>query len=234
MPNKRKIAAYTLPMLVFVALFVLNNLLRKINPPSLSFGAAGNRFWLSSPEYWMYPLQTLLCGGVVWWFHREYQWARLARPIFVIAIAVAVFLIWISPQAFFGFSMRTAGFDPEVFSGQPALYGLTIALRFLRLVVVAPLIEEIFWRGFFLRYLIAEDFDRVPFGKFSWLSFTAVTVLFAFSHSKADWAAALFAGALYSLVAYRTRSLSSCIFAHGLTNLLLGFWIMNTRQWGFW
>jgi len=212
MPNKRKIAAYTLPMVVFVALLVLNNLLRKIDPPSLSFGASGNRFWLSSPEYWMYPLQTIACGGVVWWFRREYEWARLARPISVIAIAVAVFLIWISPQAFFGFSTRTAGFDPEVFSGQPALYGLTIAFR----------------------YLIAEDFDRVPFGKFSWLSFTAVTVLFAFSHSKPDWAAALCAGALYNLVAYRTRSLSSCIFAHGLTNLLLGFWIMNTRQWGFW
>ena len=42
MPNKRKIAAYTLPMLVFVALLVLSNLLRKIDPPSLSFGAAGN------------------------------------------------------------------------------------------------------------------------------------------------------------------------------------------------
>jgi CAAX prenyl protease-like protein len=221
MPNKRKIAAYTLPMLVFVALLVLGNLLRKID----------NRFWLSSPEYWMYPLQTILCGGVVWWFRHEYQCARLARPIFVIAIALAVFLIWISPQAFFGFSTRTAGFDPEVL---PAFYWPTVTLRFLRLVVVAPLIEEIFWRGFFLRYLIAEDFDRVPFGKFSWLSFIAVTVLFAFSHSSADWAAALCAGALYNLVAYRTRSLSSCIFAHGLTNLLLGLWIMNTRQWGFW
>jgi CAAX prenyl protease-like protein len=96
------------------------------------------------------------------------------------------------------------------------------------------LIEEIFWRGFFLRYLIAEDFDRVAFGRFSWLSFTAVTLLFAFSHSKADWAAALCAGALYNLVAYRTRSLFSCVFAHALTNLLLGLWIMHTRQWGFW
>jgi CAAX prenyl protease-like protein len=224
MPNKRKIAAYTLPMALFVALLVLGNLLRKID----------NRFWLSSPEYWIYPLQTILCGGVIWWFRREYQWSRLARPVFVVAIAVLVFLVWIAPQTFFGVSARTIGFDPNVFSNQPARCWLTITFRFLRLVIVVPLIEEIFWRGFFLRYLIAEDFDRVPFGKFSWLSFTAVTALFAFSHSKADWAAALCAGVLYNLVAYRTKSLSSCVLAHAVTNLLLGLWIMDTRQWGFW
>jgi membrane protease YdiL (CAAX protease family) len=39
---------------------------------------------------------------------------------------------------------------------------------------------------------------------------------------------------LYNLVAYRTRSLASCVVAHAVTNLLLGLWIMATRQWGFW
>ena len=156
-------------MLLFIALLALNNLLKKID----------NRFWLSSAEYWIYPLQTILCGGLVFWFRREYHWHRLARPGFAVAVAVGVFFLWISPQAIFGFVPRTAGFDPEVFSGQPALYWSTIALRFLRLVMVVPLVEEIFWRGFLLRYLIAEDFDRVPFGKFSWFSFAAVTLLFA-------------------------------------------------------
>jgi CAAX prenyl protease-like protein len=211
-------------MVVFVALLGLGNLVRKID----------NSFWFGSPEYWIYPLQTIVCGGVVWWFRCDYQWARLKRPVFTVAIALLVLFIWISPQVFFGFSTRTSGFNPEVFLRQSTLYWTTIALRFLRLVIVVPLVEEIFWRGFFLRYLMAEDFDRVPFGKFSWLSFTAVTLLFAFSHSQADWAAALCAGALYNIVAYRTGSLVSCVFAHALTNLLLGLWIMNTRQWGFW
>lgn len=224
MPNKRKIAAYVLPMIVFVALLGLGNLLRKMD----------KGFWLSSPEYWIFPLQTILCGSVVLWFRSDYQWARLKRPVFTGGIALLVLFIWISPQVFFGFSARTVGFDPEIFLHQPTLYWATIALRFLRLVIVVPLVEEIFWRGFFLRYLIGEDFDRVPFGKFSWLSFTAVTLLFAFSHSRADWAAALCAGALYNIVAYRTGSLLSCVLAHALTNLFLGLWIMNTRQWGFW
>lgn len=224
MPNRRKIAAYALPMLLFIAFLVLNLLLKKID----------NRFWLRSAEYWLYPLQTILCGGLVFWFRREYQWHRLSRAGFAVAIAFLVFLVWISPQAFFGFSPRVQGFDPTVFADQPVLYWSTIALRFLRLVVVVPVIEEIFWRGFLLRYLIAEDFDRVPFGSFSWLSFAAVTVLFAFSHSQADWMAGLITGVLFNLVAYRTKSLSSCILTHGVTNLLLGLWIMKTEQWGFW
>jgi uncharacterized protein len=224
MPNRRKLAAYALPMLLFIALLALNGLLKKID----------HCFWLSSAEYWVYPLQTILCGSLVFWFHREYQWHRLLGASFAIAVAVFVFVLWISPQAFFGFPPRMEGFDPGIFGSQPGLYWSTVAFRFLRLVVVVPLIEEIFWRGFLLRYLIAEDFERIPFGSFSWLSFGVVTLLFALSHSKADWVATLLTGALYNLVAYRTKSLSSCILTHAVTNLLLGLWIMQTRQWGFW
>ena len=115
-----------------------------------------------------------------------------------------------------------------------AAYWSTVLLRFARLVVVVPLVEEIFWRGFLLRYFINEKFDTVPIGTFSWLSFAVVTSGFAFIHNRADWPAAVITGALYNLVAYRTRSLASCVLAHAVTNLLLGLWIMNTHQWGFW
>jgi len=101
-------------------------------------------------------------------------------------------------------------------------------------VIVAPLVEEIFWRGFLLRYLIRENFTEVAVGTFSWFSFFVVAVAFGFTHSRADWIPAMICGALYNLVAYRTRSLASCVLAHATTNLLLGLWIMQTRQWGFW
>ena len=94
--------------------------------------------------------------------------------------------------------------------------------------------EEIFWRSFLLRFVIDEHFERVSFGKFTWPSFAIVALAFTFSHSRADWLAAFVAGALYNVVAYRSRSLASCVLAHAVTNLLLGFWIMQTQQWGFW
>jgi hypothetical protein len=194
----------------------------------------GDSFWLKSPEYWLFPLQTFICAGLLIWYWRQYDFHGLKRVLFTLAIGALVFVLWISPQAFLGFGARTDGFNPDTFAGQPAAYWSTVLLRFLRLVIIVPLVEEIFWRGFLLRYFINDKFDTVPFGTFSWLSFAVVTIGFTFAHSSADWAAAAVTGALYNLVAYRTKSLASCVVAHALTNLLLGVWIMSTKQWGFW
>jgi hypothetical protein len=194
----------------------------------------GDSFWLKSPEYWLFPLQTFICAGLLIWYWRQYDFHGLKRVLFTLAIGALVFVLWISPQAFLGFGARTDGFNPDTFAGQPAAYWSTVLLRFLRLVIIVPLVEEIFWRGFLLRYFINDKFDTVPFGTFSWLSFAVVTVGFTFAHSSADWVAAAVTGALYNLVAYRTKSLASCVVAHALTNLLLGVWIMSTKQWGFW
>jgi len=222
--DKRKLAAFTLPMAIFFALLALGGALRK----------PGASFWLAAPEYWIYPVQTLICAALLLWFWREYELRAPMKALFAIGIGLLVFALWIAPQQFLGFSPRLTGFDPEVFASQPALYWGTVIFRFLRLVVVVPLVEEIFWRGFLLRYLINEKFTEVPIGAFSWFSFGVVTLAFGFTHSPADWIAALVTGALYNLVAYRTRSLASCVVAHAVTNLLLGAWIMGTRQWGFW
>src|SRR4029077_1018392 len=99
-----------------------------------------------------------------------------------LAVGILVFGLWVSPQAVLGFPPRVDGFNPDLLLPDLKLYWATVVFRFLRLVIVVPLVEEIFWRGFLLRYLINEKFDEVPFGTFSWLSFGVVTIAFAFSH----------------------------------------------------
>ncbi len=222
--RSNKLVAYILPMAFLAASLALVSPLKK-------FGGA---FWLAAPEYWIFPVQTFCCAAILLWYRRVYHFGRIAQPIFTVALAILVFVLWVSPQQFFGFAPRLEGFNPDTFAGQPIAYWSTVVLRFIRLVVVVPFVEEIFWRGFLLRYFINEDFDRVPFGTFSWLSFGVVTGAFMLVHSPPDWPAAAITGALYNFVAYRTKSLSSCILAHAITNLLLGFWIMQTRQYGFW
>jgi CAAX protease family protein len=222
--DTRKLLAFTLPMAAFVTL--------------LGMTSAGNRpetvSWFAYPAYWTYSAQTAGCGVLILWFWRDYE-LRWPRQIwFAVVIGFIVFATWIAPQQFLGFGPRTAGFDPELLGKATPLYWAIVLMRFLRLVVVVPLVEEIFWRGFFLRYLVNQRFTAIAVGTFSWLSFAVVTVFFGFAHSRADWIAALICGVLYNLVAYRTHSLTSCVIAHALTNLLLGLWIMQTRQWGFW
>jgi uncharacterized protein len=221
---RHKLAVFTLPMAAFLLLLALNGLLRGL----------GGAFSHSSPEFWIYPAQTLFCGMLLLWFWREYELRAPRQTVLTIAVALFVFVFWIAPVEFFGFAPRLDGFNPEALSGQPAAYWMTIVFRFLRLVVIVPLVEEIFWRGFALRYFVSEKFHTVPMGAFSWLSFAVVTVGFGLSHAREDWIAAVVTGALYNCVAYRTKSLTSCILAHAVTNLFLGLWIMKTRQWGFW
>jgi hypothetical protein len=209
---------------IFLVLLSLNSALKTI----------GSSFWLTSAEYWIYPTQTILCGALVVWYWPVYRMRLPSRAPFGILLGIAVFLLWIAPQAFLGFPARTEGFNPEQFAAQPAVYWTTVALRFLRLALVVPFVEEIFWRGFLLRFLIDEDFERVSFGTFGWVSFVVVAIVFALSHNRADWAAAVITGMLYNVVAYRTKSLATCVLTHAVTNLLLGLWIMKTAQWGFW
>lgn len=189
---------------------------------------------LSQTRYWVYPLQTVICALLLLRGWSSYEMRRPPRPLFSLVIGVLALLLWIAPQEWFGAALRTDGFDPGFFgmSGWP--YAVNLGLRGLRLVIVVPLLEEVFWRGFLLRYLIDENFTRVPVGAFSWLSFGVVVLGFCFEHSMPDWPAALLTGALYNVVAYRTGSLSSCVLAHAVTNALLSVYVLHTRQWGFW
>ena len=174
---------------------------------------------------------------MIGWFRRDYPRAANARALlFGAAIGLLVFALWVSPQAVFHAARRENGFDPTPLaaSESPALYHLTLALRFVRLVVTVPLLEEIFWRGFLLRYLVKEDFLSLPFGACTRFSFAVVSLGFMLEHNPPDYPAALVTGVLYNWVAARTRSLPACVLAHALTNALLGWYVMHTRQWGFW
>ncbi len=218
--------AYLGPFAVFLGLIALGELVAHLGH--------GFAYWpLATPRYWVYPLQTLVCGALLVRYWREYSMEKPRGIGFTTAIGVLVLAIWIAPQVLGLAASRLEGFEPHFFEGDAA-YAVNLGLRFLRLVIIVPLVEEIFWRGFLLRYVIDQDFTKVPFGTFEWKSFAIVTIGFCLEHQMADWPAAIAAGALYNLVAYRTRSLSACVLAHAITNLLLGFYVLQTKQWGFW
>jgi hypothetical protein len=218
-------AAYTVPFLIFMGGLMLTSALR----------ATGSEvFWLKHPEYWVYPLQTALCAAALVFYWRQYDFSKRGGLFTATLAGLVVLGVWIAPQAVFGFPERTEGFDPTVFGEGSALYWMTLVARFTRLVVIVPLVEEIFWRGFLMRSLVREDFEKARIGEFQWKAFLLVAVFFMLVHSMADWPAAFLCGLVYNFVAVKTRSLSACVVAHGLTNLGLGAYIMATRQWGFW
>lgn len=124
------------------------------------------------------------------------------------------------------------GYDPFAEISSPGGRWAFLAVRFFGLALVVPLIEEVFWRGFLLRWLIDEDFEQVPIGAYTFGSFAAVTLLFALVHP--EILAAIAWGALANGVLYLTKNLWATIAMHMTTNLLLGLYVLQTREWFLW
>ncbi len=218
--------AYLAPFFAFIALFGVGEAVHHL--------FEGQAFWVfAETQYWVFPLQTVVSAFLLWHWRRLYDFHPPSRLSWTVAMGVLIFAIWVAPQVLLHRAPRFEGFIPDRFGlGLP--YALQLALRLARAVIVVPLIEELFWRGFLLRYLVNPDFTKVPFGTMTRLSFTVVTVGFCLEHQMPDWPAALISGTLFNLVAFRTRSLLSCVLAHAVANLTLSAYVLWTRQWGFW
>jgi CAAX prenyl protease-like protein len=218
--------AYLAPFLLFTALLLIAELVAH-------FGEGMSAWQLSEPKYWVYPLQTVLCAILLifWWRTYEFNWSR-GWWAGILAGVVAL-CVWVAPQEVFGAERRLGGFDLWFFGGGDA-FKWNLTFRLLRLVIVVPLVEEIFWRGFLIRHLVRDPFDSVPPDTRSWHAFAIVTFLFAVAHWGPDFVPALITGALYNGLLWWTRSLGACVIAHATTNLLLGLYLFRTQQWGFW
>ena len=219
--------AYLAPFFVFLAFLMLVGAVKTL-------GEGYAAWWLHDPEYWIYPVQTFVCAALLWKVRQHITLRPFTGFGFAIFIALVAFVVWISPQAFLGFTPRTKGFLPHFFADSGWPYWANLGVRIFRMTVVVAFAEEIFWRGFLLRFLVHENFAKVPFGTFTWRSFLISIVGFCTIHNLPDWPAAAVTGALFNLVAYRTRSLAACVLTHAVTNLALACYILRTGQWGFW
>jgi uncharacterized protein len=219
--------AYLAPFFVFLAFLLVAELVSRVGD--------GYAHWmLAEPRYWIFPVQTGVCGWLLWRWRGHYAFGPNRGWLVAVGVGMAALAVWVAPQWLFGAAPRVEGFNPTYFGPDGAPYTANLSLRLLRMVIVVPLVEEIFWRGWLLRYLVNEDFQKVPFGTFTWKSFLITSVAFCFEHHFADWPAAVITGALYNFVAYRTKSLAACVVAHAVTNGVLAVYILRTGQWGFW
>ena len=185
----------------------------------------------------IYISKTIIVGALLWHWRHEYA-ADISPKLSFYGCVAAVFsgllvlVIWIVPEPYLPQFGEHSGFNPYAFGwSHTAVYGL-IAVRLIGASVVVPVMEELFWRSFLLRYLINPDFRRVPLGAFTWFSFIGVAVMFGLEHHRVI--VGIVAGVIYNLLLIRQKKLRGCILAHGLTNLGLGIYVLLTESWMFW
>lgn len=78
-------------------------------------------------------------------------------------------------------------------------------------------------------------FLQTPLGQLSVFGVGASTVLFTLGHGMRDWPAAILCGVLYCVLLRLTahKGLGPVVWAHGLTNLLLFIYCVQTGDWQF-
>ena len=150
-----------------------------------------------------------------------------------VAIGLAVFVAWVGldrlvPYPRLGVRM---GFDPGSLEGT-GWWPVFVAARLYGLVIMVPVMEEIFWRSFLLRFLTRHDFTLLPLGTFSASALWLMVAASAVAHP--EWLAAVIASLAYALWLRRSRSLFGAIVSHAATNAALGGYVMATREWHYW
>ena len=126
---------------------------------------------------------------------------------------------------------RTA-FDPFTAIPSDTWRTAFLALRFTGLVLVVPVMEELFLRSFVLRAVTDGDFTSVPIGTYSQAAFWAVAGLSALAHP--EWLAAIVTSVCYTLLLRQTKSLFACVAAHAVTNAALGVYVLTTHAFQYW
>lgn len=220
--RRRATIGYTAPFLAFVGMMAVERL-------------------IPLPPQWLYPVRFLIVTSLIGALSWPYLSFRPSAPLAGIAIGVAVFVIWVAPDVLFGDSYRHHWLFENSFTGAAVSSSAPhlkanlgyILLRSFSSALVIPILEELFWRGWMMRWLIDNDFLTVPLGKYVPSAFWIVALLFASEHGP-YWEVGLAAGIVYNWWMVRTRNLADCILAHGVTNAVLSAYVVVTGQWQYW
>ena len=201
-------------------------------------------FLAASPKqfsaYWEAPLWAVLLGVVCWLCWPRDLSVVPHYPLTSTAVGLLVFVIWIAPDVLIPGYRLGSLFSNSIVghlhsSIQPAELKShwVLAWRTARAALIVPIVEELFWRAWLMRWLIKSDFQKVLLGTYSALSFWVVAILFASEHGP-YWDVGLITGIIYNGWMIRTKSVPDCILMHGVTNAALSIYVIVTAQWQYW
>jgi hypothetical protein len=222
--------------------------------PMISFLLGMTILTLGPLERWLpvhvaYPLRALISTAVIVAVWKRLPKFRLTAPWAALGVGALVAVLWVVADPWFpwldmgGWKFtfeRPKGYNPFAPVEQltePLAWAFCV-VRILAGAVVVGICEELFWRGWLMRYLIKPDFEQVPMGTFEWRSFAITTVAFAAVHPQLLLAIPV--GVIYGLFFVWRRNVWDVVLAHAFTNFVLYSWVVWAGRvkgmpvWYFW
>jgi CAAX prenyl protease-like protein len=238
--KKHRWVTFILPILVFL---VIGRLEPK--PPT----AGSSTGWLALP-YGYYPIvytiKIFLTGAAVLFVSPGYREFRFVVNPLAFLVGVVGFFAWagicwldlerylLEPLGLDWFVRHgdRSAFNPfrEIETGSATLLWGFLAVRLFGLAVVIAVAEEFFLRGFLMRFVMSADWWDIPFGKVTVAAVLVGTGVPMLMHPAEFFAA----GVWFTLVTWlmvKTKNIWDCVVAHGITNGLLGVYVVISGRW---
>jgi len=188
---------------------------------------------------WLYPVQASIAGLALVLLWKHFHELRPSAGglggvdswLLAVAVGLAVFVLWINLTApWMRIGEPIVGFVPLDAEGR--LDWRLIALRAAGACLVVPLVEELFWRSFLMRWIDRRDFLDQPPQRASLLALMASSAVFALGHDL--WLAGLLAGLMFGALYRHGGQIWHAIVAHAVANLALAVWVVRHQAWSFW
>jgi len=180
---------------------------------------------------WLYPLRFLTALIAIWIFRRSYRALDLRFHWTAPCAGLAVFFVWVLNDLLHAPSSSPIAGGLAHLSFNARL--LWIAFRIGAAVLTVPFAEELAFRGFLVRRLMARNFETISYAHLTLIPIALSSIAFGLLHGY-QWPAGIFAGIVFALLARYRNRLGDAIAAHATANLLLAIWVLARGDYGLW
>ncbi len=195
--------------------------------PFLAMTAAGIVAAAFTAEgHWLYALRVIAISVALlaaWRFYLNLDWRLQLEPVLLGAL---VGVVWIATDPG---RHETSELGTWLVSLTPAAMAAWLILRLVGTIILVPIAEELAFRGYLHRKLIADKFETVTEGAFSWKALIVSSGLFALLHDR--WLSGALAGVVFAIALYRSGKITGAITAHMSANAIIAFWAIVFGQW---
>jgi CAAX prenyl protease-like protein len=186
---------------------------------------------------WLYGATVSAVGALLLAWRREYgelsaqNLPGVREALEAVAVGLAIFVLWIAlDRPALRLGREAAVFHPV--DAQGHLDWTLIAVRWTGATLLVPVMEELFWRSFLMRWIERAPFETLPPQQVGFRALMLSTFVFMLAHTL--WLAAILAGAAYARLYIRSGKLWTAVIAHAVTNGVLGAWVVATHSWQYW
>lgn len=181
----------------------------------------------------LYPLRLLAAGVALWIFRRSYRncdWSfGWAAPL----AGIVVFVLWFGLDRVFGTASSSSPIPAALDAMRAPVRVFWLTARVVAASITVPIAEELAFRGYLMRRLVAADFESVDPRRFTWFSLAVSSIVFGAMHGS-SWIAGSLAGLVYGWLYTRSGRIGDPVIAHATSNVLLAVCVLAFRQWQFW